>query len=166
MKHAIATLQAAAEAAIVNEPIHRNAGDIAQADLDRAVAEDCTAAIVQLSRPKTILHGDLPPTVGRTVLYTVPECQVGEINRRRTSSHSIAERAKVREWPGGAQAHIGNDVKAGDVFPLIITRVWGDQPGSAFNGQLLLDGNDVYWLTSISIQAEPRPGAAHWPPRV
>lgn len=52
----------------------------------------------------------------------------------------------------GSQIYMGIGVSAGDVFPMVITRVWG-QPAtslSAVNGQVVLDGNDTYWPTSIT----------------
>ena len=94
------------------------------------------------------------PTIGRTVLYTLNEQDATEINRRRTTSGSIAERMKygddpqLKAWPAGAQAHIGNDVSAGQVYPMVICRTWGTTPESAVNGQVLLDGNDTFWATS------------------
>lgn len=89
---------------------------------------------------------DPVPTIGRIVHYTLTEEDADTINTsRRTST------AK------------GNQVDAGDVYPLVITRVWGDQPDSAVNGQVLLDGNDVLWVTSTSVGAGPRHFA--WPVR-
>lgn len=58
-------------------------------------------------------------------------------------------------WPAGAQAHIGNDVKEGDVFPMLIVRVWGNYPSSSVNGQVFLDGCDVFWATSRSVGDQP-----------
>lgn len=102
-------------------------------------------------------------SLGRVVHYVLTEDNATQINRRRTNGSSIAARmrAEPAEWPAGAQAHIGNDVKAGDVFPLIVTRVWS--PGCV-NGQVLLDGNDAFWATSRTEGTEP--GSWQWPPRV
>ena len=50
------------------------------------------------------------------------------------------------------------------MYPLVITRVWGDQEGSAVNGQVLLDGNDTFWATSRN-EGEG-PGFWSVPPRV
>ena len=110
-------------------------------------------------------------TIGRTVHYTLNEQDAAEINRRRTSGKSIAERMKVQisqvetetpilGWPTGAQAHIGNEAAAGQVFPAVSVRVW--TPAMA-NLQVLLDGNDVYWATSRHEGTEP--GTWAWPPR-
>lgn len=118
-------------------------------------------------------------TIGRTVHYTLNEQDAAEINRRRTTGQSIANRLRwsvvgkhegaipadssdgsVRAWPAGAQAHIGNNAEAGQVYPAVSVRVW--TPGMA-NLQVLLDGNDVYWATSRHEGTEP--GTWAWPPR-
>lgn len=106
------------------------------------------------------------PTVGRIVLYTLTDQDATEINRRRTDGQKIRERMQVDppQWPSGAQAHIGNDVHAGDVFPMVICRRWGATPESAVNGQVLLDGNGAYWATS-RVNGDNL-GNWQWPPRV
>jgi hypothetical protein len=109
------------------------------------------------------------PTIGRIVHYRLNVDDVAQINRRRTTGASIAERMKygddpqLKAWPAGAQAHIGNGVKEGDTFPMLITKVWGDTPTSAVNGQAFLDGNDVLWVTSASVGEGPRSWS--WPSR-
>jgi len=58
-----------------------------------------------------------------------------------------------QHWPIGAQAHIGNTSSAGDTLPLLVVRVWPNEFGegkSGVNGQVFLDGNDTFWVTSIS----------------
>ncbi len=116
------------------------------------------------------------PSLGRIVHYRLSADDAVQINRRRTSGVSIATRMKtfaqsaqdgpevVYGWPAGAQAHIGNEVSEGDTFPMIITRVWGDTPTSAVNGQVFLDSNDVFWATSRMVG--DRPGTFSWPIRV
>ncbi len=122
------------------------------------------------------------PSIGRIVLYTLTADDAAQINRRRTTGASIANRllwgfaglhsealpassmdGEVRSWPAGAQAHIGNAVAEGDVFPMLITRVWGPSPGSAVNGQAFLDGTDVLWVTSVMVGEGPR--TFKWPTR-
>ncbi len=49
MNNAIAILQAAAEVAENNAPIHESEGDHQQAALSREVARDCQAAIATLT---------------------------------------------------------------------------------------------------------------------
>lgn len=92
------------------------------------------------------------PSLGRIVIFKLSEQNAAEINRRRTTGYSIGERIKINSnsntiWPLGAQAHIGNEVSAGDEFPMAVVRVWSD---TCVNGQVLLDGNDTYWATSVS----------------
>lgn len=99
------------------------------------------------------------PTIGRIVQYRVSASDAQAINQRRKDA-----REKLpwhRAIRSGAQVHVGNDVREDDIYPLIITRVWGDTAASAFNGQLLLDGNDLYWVTSTEIGEGPAKCA--WP---
>ena len=85
-----------------------------------------------------------------------------------------AEIARLREALKRLRTVIGSNtstlrwitthyVKEGDVYPLIITRVWGDSEKSAFNGQLMLDGNDLFWVTSTALGDKNR--ECFWPPR-
>ena len=101
------------------------------------------------------------PTIGRIVHYCLTEQQAAEINRRRTTGPSIAERIKVVAWPHGAQAHIGNAAREGDTFPGLIVRTWGTDPTSAVQLQVFLDGNDVLWATSVCVGDGP--GTWSWP---
>jgi hypothetical protein len=106
------------------------------------------------------------PTIGRIVLYKLTSQDAIEINRRRTTGSLIAERIKkntpdTSAWPLGAQAHIGNEVKEDDVFPMIVTRVWS---ASCVNGQAFLDGNDCLWVTSATEGSDGHQW--QWPPRV
>lgn len=114
------------------------------------------------------------PTIGRIVHYRLSADDATAINRRRTTGASIAERMKIQvsqvesmqpltAWPAGAQAHIGNEVKEGDTFPMLIVRCWGDTETSCVNGQVLLDGNDALWATSVSVGEGPRTWS--WPGR-
>lgn len=116
------------------------------------------------------------PSIGRIVHYRLSAQDVEQIMRRRTTGKSIADRMNastaaveggapaIVAWPAGAQAHIGNDVKEGDVFPMMITRTWGESSGSAVNGQVFLDSNDVFWARSRTVGDQP--GTFSWPMRV
>lgn len=92
------------------------------------------------------------PTIGCIVHYTLSALDAEAINKRRKDARRNLNAAGVTlaSQELGAQIHVGNAVEAGEVYPLIITRVWGDQPHSAVNGQVLLDGGDCYWATSVS----------------
>ena len=104
----------------------------------------------------------MKPTIGRIVHYRLSAYDANAINaRRKDAKEKLPWHHAIRS---GAQVHVGNDVAAGEVYPLVITRLWGDTPESCFNGQLLLDGNDLFWVTSTSIGEGP--AKAFWPPRV
>jgi hypothetical protein len=107
-------------------------------------------------------------TIGRIVLYTLTGQDAEQINRRRVSGASISLRLHENpsRWPEGAQAHIGNHVIADEVYPLIATCICKDEfgPGKpGINGQVLLDGNDTLWVTSVG--EGPLPGQWRWPAR-
>lgn len=119
----------------------------------------------------------MEPTIGGTVIYKLRHKDADQINGRRTNGSSIAERlavyseavdpvgAQVYAWPRGAQAHVGSEVKSGDEFPMTIVKVSMDTglppAGITINGQVLLDGNDVFWATQIS--EGDGLGQWHWP---
>ena len=113
------------------------------------------------------------PTIGRIVHYRLDANDVAQINRRRTTGKEIADRIaqgmvtstppQRPVWPLGAQAHIGNEAREGDVFPMLIVKVWGKTPTSGVNGQVFLDGNDVLWATSVLAGEGPR--TFSWPER-
>lgn len=84
------------------------------------------------------------PSPGRLVEYTLSEQDVEHINRRRKDARESVQSNT------GFLLHVGNSVSVGDTYPLIITRVWGNTEGSSVNGQVLLDGNDTLWVTSVS----------------
>lgn len=110
---------------------------------------------------------------GRIVYFVFDAQRASEVMRRRTTSASIAERMKqevqlrdgtqpaVFGWPAGAQAHIGNNVAAGDIYPAMVLRVWSTETGCS-NLKVQLDGADEYWATSISYDAAKTPGSWHW----
>lgn len=108
---------------------------------------------------------EIVPSIGRIVHFELSDQDASEINRRRTNSRLIAERmnADPPAWPSGAQAHIGNEAKSGQMFPMLIVQVWGSTPTSCVNGQVFLDGNDVFWATSVS--AGEGPHTFRWPTR-
>lgn len=108
---------------------------------------------------------------GRIVYYVLSEQDAVEINRRRTTGASIADRTgkivltelseRLPLWPIGAQAHIGNEVSAGDILPAMILRVWGQDSGCS-NLKVMLDGTDTYWATSRNFAEDRRVGSWHW----
>lgn len=86
------------------------------------------------------------PKIGDIGLYTLSEHDAGMVNKRRED----ARQSGIARQETGAVVHFGNGVQVGDVFPLVITRVWDDGTIEArVNGQVLLDGNDSLWVTSV-----------------
>jgi hypothetical protein len=105
------------------------------------------------------------PTIGRIVRYTLTEHDAEAINRSRAGAQNLnAAGVTLASQNLGPQIHIGNAVHEGEVYPLVITRTWGDQPGSAVNGQVLLDGNDTLWVSSRN--GGDGAGQYAWPTRV
>jgi hypothetical protein len=102
------------------------------------------------------------PSIGRIVQYELTEADVDQINRRR--KHAQFNMDEHREAQKGTMVYVGNHATEKQVFPMMITRVWGSEEGSAVNGQVFLDGNDVLWASSVT-EGE---GPGHWsvPPRV
>jgi hypothetical protein len=102
---------------------------------------------------------------GRIVHYVLTEDDTKQIGRRRTTGFEIAKLICDEKWPKGAQAHMGNMVKAGDHYPMIICKVWDKQSGS-INGQVMLDGCDTFWVCSklpeTEIAGKYKPGTWHW----
>lgn len=98
------------------------------------------------------------PTTGRIVLYSLTDVDVERINSRRED----AKRTRLDRT--GAILHTGNQVHVGDVLPMIVVKSW---EAGRINGQLFLDGNDTYWVTSADpIDRESTPyGRWFWPPR-
>lgn len=85
------------------------------------------------------------PSIGRIVHYRLSGEDAYLINGRRR----FAPESK------------GNTVTEGESYPMIITRVWGEHPESAVNGQVFLDGDDVLWATSVTVGEGPR--TFSWP---
>lgn len=105
--------------------------------------------------------------IGKIVVYRLTQEDADKINRRRTTGESIAKRIAIENWPIGAQAHVGTPVREYDEFPMIVVRV--GPFGLTFNGQVLLDGNDTYWVQNASPEDNSREssgeiaGTWYWP---
>jgi hypothetical protein len=101
------------------------------------------------------------PTIGRIVHYRLSHQDATAINaRRKDAREKMPWHHALRT---GAQVHVGNDVSEGEVYPLIITRMWGGDEAACFNGQLMLDGTDIFWVTSTQLGDGPR--KCFWPPK-
>ncbi len=101
------------------------------------------------------------PTIGRIVLYTLTSEDADAINRRR--EHARLHMSEHRAKSNGVMVHVGNGVKQGDQFPMVITRTWGSDPGNPVQGTVLLDGSDTFWATSKVVGDEA--GMWRWPAR-
>lgn len=90
-------------------------------------------------------------TMGRSVFYTLTEDDARRIHEERQRKHELG------------LAYGGNGAYAGQVYPFVVTRIF---PGDLehCNGQVLLDGNDTLWVTSV--KEGTAPGTWFWPPRV
>lgn len=74
------------------------------------------------------------PTIGRIVHYTLSEQDVLRVHSNRSVAHYPAS----------------NGASAGQAYPAVIVRVWGDTPEALVNLQVLLDGPDTLWVTSVA----------------
>ena len=94
-------------------------------------------------------------TTGRIVHYKLSAQDATEINRRRVPRRPDSDE--------GAQFHVGNTAREGDMLPLLVCRVWEPVGGvsAGVNGQVFLDGNDSLWVTSRKEGTEP--GQWQWP---
>ncbi|MEU6340287.1 hypothetical protein ABZ883_04960 [Streptomyces sp. NPDC046977] len=93
----------------------------------------------------------------RPSLPAVPT--IGRVVRYRLSADDV--RAIARQWDEtGAR---GNPVKAGEQYPAVIVRVWGDTAQAACSLHVHLDGPDLYWATSRHVGDQN--GNWSWPPR-
>lgn len=76
-------------------------------------------------------------------------------------------------WPVEKGPHIGNAVMAGDIFPMVVTKVWDTCGLGSVNGQVFLDGCDCLWVTDVKecLGVNPdglliAPGYWGWPPKI
>lgn len=93
------------------------------------------------------------PTVGRIVHYTLSQQDADAINKRRNDA-SVSNAGYANS---GYVVHVGNQASEGQVYPMLITRVW--TPGvetTPVQGQVFLDGNDNFWASSVMQGEGPR----------
>lgn len=104
-------------------------------------------------------------TIGRIVHYKLNQGDADIIINKRRADFEVLRRSGVLTGTGpGWQARVGNGVNAGDVYPAMVVRRWGDTPESCIQLQVFLDGNDTYWATSVNEGDGERQWS--WPPRV
>lgn len=83
------------------------------------------------------------------VRYTLTEEDALQINHRRID---WPREEPPEGWPAGAQAHFGNQARAGETYPAVVVL---DIDKDFKNLQVFLDGNDSFWATSRSHGTEP-----------
>ncbi len=93
----------------------------------------------------------MPVGIGRIVHYRLSEQDADRIN-------------EVREAPN----ENANHAEAGQVYPAMIVRLWGEpeNPQTAVNLQVFIDGDFTYWATSRCQDASEdgaQPGCWVWP---
>lgn len=100
------------------------------------------------------------PTIGRFVHYKLNSADAEKINKWRTDAGVSTDAGVELSSKGlGRQIHVGNTVYTGQTFPAIVVR----QVNEMVNLQVLLDGNDTLWATSITEGDGERNWS--WPPR-
>lgn len=111
----------------------------------------------------------MKPTIGRIVHYTLSDTDAQAVNRRRTTGKAIAERIPEGRWPVGAQAHIGRDVAAGEVYPMLITFVPAPKENemTPVSGRVFLDGSDELQVRAeqVATGSSDANGLWQWPAR-
>ncbi len=101
------------------------------------------------------------PSIGRIVHYRLATEQAIKINHRRADAKQNLK--KMRAERPGFQAHVGNQVEAGEFFAMTITRVQREK--DIVNGQVTLDGNDTLWVVEASRGTKRGQWDWAWAPR-
>ena len=79
------------------------------------------------------------PKVGDWVLYTASDDDAKQVN-----GGGLVRSDRMRG------VTMGNAVRPGQEYPMLIVQTWGSEPTSVVNGQVFLDGNDTLWVTSVA----------------
>ena len=75
-----------------------------------------------------------------------PSVKVGDVLLYKVEKDDASERNLLRNT--AADKHEGHKVAAGDVVPLIVTKLGND---GKFSGQAFLDGNDTLWVKNTTL---------------
>lgn len=100
-----------------------------------------------------------PPTLGRIVHFTMNDQIAQIINAARKKAHADL-RAKTSDRMAEPVRN-GNEATEGQRVAMMIVAIHSE---TLVNGQLMLDGNDSHWVTSVA-QGEGA-GCWSWPERV
>lgn len=97
--------------------------------------------------------GPRVPVLGEWVHYTLSQTDAEAINAKRAAYSSQTDGLDdvTAEKLKGYQEFRGNFAQAGQTYPAIVVRSWS---GTSANLQVLLDGTDTYWTTSVSPSEE------------
>ena len=98
------------------------------------------------------------PTIGRIMHYRLTQADAEKINRRR--EHARKHSGEHALNANGVQIHVGNKADEGQALPMMVVAVNGPD---TVNGQVYLDGNDIYWITGVRLGNGP--GTCSWPLR-
>ena len=100
---------------------------------------------------------------GWIVHFILSDQDAKEINKRRKDADLARSQRATNNIDvinvQGFQEHVGNQVVAGEHVLMVIVKVWNKESGY-INGKCLLDGNDGYWVTSVSPGDGPH--SWHW----
>ena len=88
----------------------------------------------------------LQTCIGQIVQFVLTEDMCKAIYRRRDDAYNNLPIIR-KEAKAGYIAYVGYPPQSGEIVPMIITRVWDE---NLVNGQIILDGNDHYWATSVA----------------
>ncbi|WP_439444454.1 hypothetical protein ABWU93_11405 [Xanthomonas translucens pv. translucens] len=98
--------------------------------------------------------------IAEVVRYTLSDRDAQLINARRRTAAQIQDAILSDAWSMGAQPHLGNPVREGDVFPAIVVRLGPEQ---RINAQVFLDGMDVHWVCNVPPALDATPGSWRLP---
>ena len=124
---------------------------------DTALTADEQQLLEQLQAKAAAPAADEKPAppaakLGETVLYTLTEQDAVGINARRKAyqAHQGGLDDEATVMLQGYQEYRGNAASEGQQCPAVVVRDWG----GCVNLQVLLDGLDTWWATSVSIGSE------------
>lgn len=107
--------------------------------------------------------------LGDTVLYALSAADVTNFLADRADDGFADRIARVRPGKTTGLTKQGNPMQAGDVLPMVVTKIFPNQYGfgkDGLNGQLLLDGNDSEWIQQAPPSSKPSPvDPGTWTPK-
>jgi hypothetical protein len=142
--------------------------------IEEPVSAEAPVSEATDSMPGETPEGRMPvdhrivPSVGRIVHYQMTSYDCTMLKEQRASLELKTDPKSIGGFSTKLAAE-GNGYKEGEIVAAVIVRTWGDSVESSCNLQLLLDGNDSMWKTSVSQTSHPdnAPEFGRWsvPPR-